>query len=116
MTNTPDPKPTKPTGDPARQPIAVDRLLITHTNPHGVKMPEGPEGRGEKMQHSLKSSTEGDIKTEIEFRPWMRAFRVKRTQRVTHTENGKEVATWKAMGKPFYIHETWAVWVPVEEG
>jgi hypothetical protein len=111
-----DTKPAqKPPTSPERQPIAIEKLLITHTNPHGVKLPKGLEGKGEEMRHSLAAGVEGDVKTEIDLLPWMQSFRVKRSQRRTHTDKGKEVETWQPMGKPFFVHVTWAVWVPAGE-
>jgi hypothetical protein len=97
----------KPSSPPDRQPIAVEKLLITHQNPHGVKLPDGIEGKGERMQHTLLAGEQGDVKTEIDFLPWVRAFRVKRSHRIGDA--------WKPMGKPFFIHETWVTWVPAGE-
>jgi hypothetical protein len=104
-----DKKPTE------RTPIRVAKIIITHPNPHGIAMPDGVNGDGEKQLSRLIAGIEAGKRTEIDFLPWMRAFRVKKSLRVTHTDNGKEVANWKPMGKPFYISEMWATWIPVEE-
>lgn len=99
-----------------RQPIAVEKLLITHANPHGVKLPHGDEGKSDKIQHHVKAGIEGEIKTEIDFLPWMQSFRVKRSKRHTRTgPDKKEIETWNPIGQPFYVPQTWAVWVPVGE-
>lgn len=105
--------PAKPT--PERQPIAIEKLLITHANPHGVKLPHGYDGRGEKMLHTVLAGVEGDVKTEIELLPWMASFRIKRSRKVTRTGKDQEVVTWEPMGRPFFIHQTWACWVPAGE-
>ena len=119
MSNAPATNTNEPKKQEQRQPIAIDKLLITHANPHGVKLPAGDEGKSEKIHHTVKAGMEGEIKTEIDLLPWMQAFRVKRSKRVTRTEkqNGKdvEVVTFKPIGQPFYIPMTWAVWVPVGE-
>ena len=105
--------------DEPRQPIAVEKLLITHANPHGVKLPDGLEGKGEKMRHTLSAGVEGDVMTKIDLLPWVHSFRVIRSNKVSRTEkqNGKdvEVVTWRPMGKPFFIHQTWCVWIPAEQ-
>ena len=115
----PESKQSKPPISPERQPIAIEKLLITHANPHGVKLPDGLEGKGEKMRHTLSAGVEGDVMTKIDLLPWVHSFRVIRSHKVTRTEkqNGKdvEVVTWKPMGKPFFIHQTWCVWVPASE-
>lgn len=118
MTQTPQEK-TKPTATGDRMPIRLDRFIITHANAYGATLPHGNDGKGEKMLTRLIAGEEGPIKTELELLPWMRAIRVKRSLRVTHTAvvQGKEteVVSWKPAGKPFFIPETWGVWVPADE-
>lgn len=100
----------------ARQPIAIERLFFNAPNPAGIKMPEGYEGKGEKIRHNLVAGVEGDVKTEIDFLPWLQAFRVKRSRKLTSTgADKKEVVTWKPMGGPFFIPQAVCVWVPVGE-
>lgn len=101
--------------DPSRTPIAIEKLLLTHTNPHGVKLPDGVEGQSEKMCHTLTAGVLGDVKIDIEHQPWRRVFRVVKWKKVTHTEGDKEVVDWKPMGKPFHIPDAWAVSVPAGE-
>jgi hypothetical protein len=110
------PAPNEPKKQEQRQPIAVERLLITHVNPAGVKLPSGDEGKSEKIHHTVKAGMEGDIKTAIDLMPWMQSFRVTRTKRVTRTgPNDKEIVEWKPIGQPFYVPQSWCAWVPVGE-
>ena len=95
----------------ARTPIPLSKLIITHANPHGVKIPKGYEGKSEEMRHSLLAGIEGDIKTEIDLLPWMHAYRITRTRRVIE----KDVIAWRLMGAPFFMPREWAVWIPIEE-
>ncbi|NUO54309.1 MAG: hypothetical protein HOV80_36150 [Polyangiaceae bacterium] len=90
-----------------RTPIEIELLLISHDNPHGVRLPT-PAG-GDKMEHKVVAGELGDIKTVIEFLPWMRRYRVTRYQK----EGANDKVTWKA-SKPFYIPETWCVHVEAE--
>lgn len=120
MTDTAQqPKPTtpqKPAGE--RTPIPIERLMFTSPNVHGVKLPDGQDGRGERIKPNLTAGMEGDVRTEIEHRPWMRVFRVTRSKRITRSgigKDAKEVVTWEPMGKAFHIPDNWAVSVPVEE-
>jgi hypothetical protein len=116
MSNAPAPNQHEQKKQEQRQPIAVERLLITHANPAGVKLPHGDEGKSEKISHTVKAGMEGDIKTEIDLLPGMQSFRVKRTKRVTRSgPNDKEIVEWKPIGQPFYIPQAWACWVPVGE-
>lgn len=115
MSNAPATNTNEPKKQEQRQPIAVEKLLITHSNPNGVNVPYG-EGNGAKIQHTIKAGIEGEVKTEIDLLPWMQAFRVKRSKRSTRTgPDKKEIETWNPMGKPFYLPMTWACWVPVGE-
>lgn len=106
----------KPAGD--RMPIPIERLMFTSPNVHGVKLPDGAEGKGERIKPNLIAGMDGDVKTEIEHRPWMRVFRVVRSKRVTRSgvgKDAKEVVTFEPMGKPFHIPDTWAVSIPAED-
>lgn len=107
-------KPARPQ-TPDRVPIVIEKLIITHSNPHGVKLPDGNAGQSEKMTHTVTAGDLGDVKVYIEHRPWMRVFRVTKQRRVVRTENEKEVTSWEPMGKPFHIPDTWAVSVPADE-
>jgi hypothetical protein len=106
----------KPTAE--RTPIAIDQLHFTTANPAGLKLPDGPEGKGEKVIARLFAGVYGDVKTEIEHRPWMRVFRVTRTKKVTRSgvgKDAKEIVEWVPLGKPFHIPDTCAVSVPTED-
>lgn len=99
-----------------RAPIPVDKLLFTAPNPHGIKLPDGPEGKGEKIYPNLVAGEHGDVRIEISHRPWLRVFRVVKTKKVTRTgTDAKEVVTWVPMGRPFNIPDNWAVSVSAEE-
>lgn len=111
--NTPDLK--KPPQSDTRTPIPLSKLIITHANPHGVKVPKGYEGKSEEMRHSLLAGIEGDVKTEIDLLPWMHAYRITRTRRIMREEKGKNVEGWTPMGAPFFMPREWAIWIPVEE-
>ena len=105
---------SKPRGE--RVPIAITKLLISHANPHGVKLPYGPNGENARIVHHVKSGVDGDVRTEIEWRPWMRMYRVTRMKKVTRTgKDGKEVLTWEPMGRPFLIPESWCCAILAEE-
>ena len=104
----------KPRGE--RVPIAITKLLISHANPNGVKIPYGPNGENDRIVHHVKTGEEGDVKTTIEWRPWMRMYRVVRMKKVTRTgKDGKEIVTWEPMGAAFGIPESWACPVFAEE-
>lgn len=92
-----------------RAAIPVSLLLIAHANPHGVRLPEG--NGTDRITHRVLAGTEGDIKTEIEFLPWMRRYRVTRFKR----EGAGKEETWPMFGKPFFIPETWAVHIEAEQ-
>jgi hypothetical protein len=113
------PVPTKdPKTSPERTPIRIDKLFFTAPNVHGIKLPDGPQGGSERIVPNLTAGEHGTVRIEIEHRPWMRVFRVTRTQKVTRSgvgKDAKEIETWEPMGKPFHIPDTWAVSVPVEE-
>jgi hypothetical protein len=99
-----------------RTPIQIARLLITAVNPSGVEVPHGPEGKSVKRAHTIQSGMEGDIKTEIDHRPWLRVFRVTKMKRTTRTgPSGKEIESYEPMGRPFHIPDSWAISEPVEE-
>lgn len=111
----PAPKQPKTPSEPARTPIRVDKLLIAHSNPNGIRLPDGSEGKSDKMQHTVEAGEKSDIKTEIDFRPWLRMYRVAKSRKVTRTVGDKEVASWAPMGKPFFIPEAWAVCVLADD-
>ena len=101
-----------------RTPIPIRRLMFASANPHGIPLPSGPDGRSEKISPNLHAGIHGDVKTEIEHRPWMRVFRVTRSKRVSRSGTGKdakEIVTWEPMGDPFHISDTLAVSVPADE-
>lgn len=101
--------------DPSRTPIAIEKLFLTHTNPHGPNLPDGNDGQSAKPQHTLTAGVLGDVKIEIDHRPWMRVFRVTKWKKTTRTVGDKEVVDWRPMGKPFHIPDAWAVSVPAGE-
>lgn len=104
----------RPQGE--RTPIPIARLLITAVNPSGVEVPHGPEGKSVTRRHTIQNGIEGDVKTEIDHRPWLRVFRVTRMKRTTRSgPNGKEIENWEPMGRPFHIPDSWAISEPVEE-
>lgn len=112
MTERMDSKP-KQQGD--RTPIRIEKLLIAHANAHGVNLPDGIDGKSQRLNHTVKAGIEGDVKTDIEHRPWLRVFRVTKTKRVTRTEGKQEVESWVPMGRPFHLPDTWAVSVPGDD-
>lgn len=98
--------------------IPVKFLLIVSDNPSGIRIPINKDGRpSEKLEHKLIAGEDADglVKTEIEWRPWMRHHRVVRSRKVDRSEAGKKVSAWERVGDPFYIHETMAVPTFVEE-
>src|SRR3990167_10114207 len=105
----PSRKEQKPPADQSRKPIPIERLVFTSPNPHGVKLPDGLDGRGERILPNLTAGDHGGVKIEIEWRPWVRVFRVTRSKKVTHTGKDGEIVTFEAMGKPFHVPDTWAV-------
>jgi hypothetical protein len=111
------PKPQQPRPQTERSPIPIERLLITVMNPSGVELPHGNDGKSVRRVHTVIAGTEGDIKTEIEHRPWMRVFRVTKLKRVSRTDEKakKEVVEFVPMGRPFHIPDSWAVSVPTED-
>lgn len=91
------------------EPIRVARLLLQHTNPHGVRLPfPGRDGGPESQLHSIEACDKPDVKVEIEFRPWMRHHRVVRTELDIKTKQPKVTHS-------FFVHETWCSWVPLAE-
>lgn len=107
----------KPTTKPPaeRTPIPIDKLIFT--NIAGIKLPDGPEGKNERIMPNLTAGIHGEVKTEIEHRPWLRVFHVTKSKRVTRTggKDGKEIVSWEPMGKAFRIPDTCAVSVPAED-
>jgi hypothetical protein len=119
MTETMTPPKTKtPERVPVeRAPIQIERLQFTTANPHGLSVPYGPDGKSEKIVPNLTAGESGDVRTEIEHRPWMRVFRVTRLKKVTRTDEKtkQEVVSWVPMGKPFHIPDIVAVSTPVDD-
>lgn len=120
MTETMTPPPQKlKTAQPGveRVPIPIERLIFNTSNPAGLKLPDGPEGKGERIVHNVVAGELGDIRTEIDHRPWLRVFRVTKLKKVTRTDEKtkKEVANWVPMGRPFHIPDCSAVSIPVED-
>jgi hypothetical protein len=121
MTETVKPEP-KQQKQPDRTPIKIKRLLFKADKPtmHGIRVPGGPDGKGEDYRHDLLAGVSGSDKIEIDFRPWLRSFRIARYRKQTRTAIGKdgkgyEAEDWLPAGEPFYVPESWAVWVPVED-
>jgi hypothetical protein len=100
------PKTKQPPGE--RTPIMIELLLIAHDNPNGVRIPK-PGGSGDKLTHTLSAGEQGDVRTEIEFLPWMRRYRVTYFQK----KGANDKITWEA-NKPFYIPETWCVHIEAD--
>lgn len=90
-----------------RTPIRIEKLLFTSANAYGVKLPDGTDGRNERIVPFITAGVQGDIKVEIEWRPWLRMFRV--------TKSRKGSDGWLPMGRPFMIPEAWAVSVVAED-
>lgn len=125
MTETMKPEPTtpretKPKAQPAervqpdRTPIRIKRLMLWSDKPTmmGVRIPQGPESRGEEQRHDLLAGIQGQDKVEILHLPWMRVFRVARWRRHTSTGPKGEIESWEPFGDPFHIPDTWAVSIP----
>lgn len=100
--------------------IRVAQLLIAGANPQGIRVPHGDargNGGHNHMAHTIVSGIHGDLKTEIEYRPWMRHFRVTCSRKHTQQEvkNEPEVVSWKPE-RPYFIHEAHiGSWMPVED-
>ena len=108
----PLPKQPAPKQDRERTPIPVEKLLFVSANPHGIKLPDGMDGRNERILPNLISGVQGSVKIEIDWRPWLRAYRVVKSNRVSRSGTGKdakEIVTWERMGRPFVIPESLAV-------
>lgn len=105
----------KPQGE--RVPIRIKRLMLWSDKPTmmGIRIPQGTESKGEEQKHDLLAGIQGNDKTEIEHRPWMRVFRVTRWRRQTSTGPKGEIETWVPWGDPFHIPDVWAVSIPEEE-
>ncbi len=107
---------SKPQAPPDRTPIRIEKLIFTSPNPHGVNLPNGADGKGTHVQPNIVAGVHGSVKIEIEHRPWMRVFRVTRSQRVTRTgADNKEIESWRPMGASFHIPEAWAISVVAED-
>lgn len=95
--------------------IPVEKLIFQHANPNGIHVLIGVSEKSEKQMPRLLAGTEGGIKTEIDYMPRVRSYRVKRWHQVTRTvkENGKEIeATINEPLKTYFIPEALAVWIP----
>jgi len=118
MTQTPAEKTeTKKTAHAANGEIIipVEKLIFQHANPHGVHVLIGTSEKSEKQMPRLLACTEGGIKTEIDYMPRIRSYRVKRWHLVTKTvkENGKDKeVTISEPLKTYFIPEALAVWIP----
>lgn len=110
-TKQPPPAPKQP----ERTPRIIERLIFISPNPAGVKLPDGPDGKGERIIPFLNAGENGGVKIEIEHRPWLRRFFVTKSKKVSRTDKGIEVVSWEPMGKRFDIPDDWAVAVPVDE-
>lgn len=115
----PAPQPKQAAGkQPAeRTPIPIEKLLFSVANPHGLKLPDGMDGKNERILPNLTAGIHGEVKIEIDWRPWLRAFRVVKSKRVSRSGTGtaKEVVTWEPMGRPFVIPENLAVAILAED-
>lgn len=109
----PDNQKPKQGGD--RAPIRIAKLIVAHANPNGVQIPDGLDGKGLKQAHTLEGGVHGELKLEIEHRPWMRVFRITKCRRITNTVDGKPVESWIPMGRPYHLPDTWAVSVPMDD-
>lgn len=100
-----------------RAPIRIDRLMFWSDKPTmmGIRIPQGTESKGEEQRHDLLAGTHGGEKVEIDYRPWLRAFRIARFRRQTSTGPNGEIESWIPWGKPFFVPESWAVWIASEE-
>jgi hypothetical protein len=108
-------QPTKPQGD--RNPIRIERLMFHSDKPTmmGIRIPQGPESRGEEQRHDLLAGIHGQDRIDIDHRPWLRVFRITRWRRHTRTGPKGEIESWLPYGKPFHVPESWAVSVPADE-
>lgn len=117
MSNEPaqQPKQQRQQGD--RTPIKIERLMFHSDKPTmmGVRIPQGPESKGEEQCHNLLAGVAGQDKIEIDYRPWLRAFRIARFRKQTSTGPTGEIEKWEPWGKPFCVPESWAVWIPSED-
>lgn len=90
-----------------RTPIPIKWLIISQANPNGVMLPK--PGGGLKQDHQVTAGDHGDMKTEIDWMPWLRRYRV-----VRYTKEGaNDKVTWKAHD-PFFIPESWCVHVEAD--
>ena len=105
----------RPSGD--RQPIKIDRLMFHCDKPTmmGIRIPQGNESKGEEQRHDILAGIHGQDKVMIWHLPWIRVFRVARFRRQTSTGPDGEIESWVPWGKPFHVHESWAVSIPTED-
>lgn len=110
--NAPKPTAPAPKQTAERTPIPIEKLLFSGANPHGIKLPDGMEGRNERITPNLVAGIHGEVRIEIEWRPWLRSFYVVRSKRVGRSGAGKdakEIVSWEPMGRQFRIPDDWAV-------
>ena len=110
MTN-PATKPTTTTEEtPAKQapktgeriPIAIKELHVSTGNPHGATLPvPGRDGGLSHVAHRVIAGVMDGVKTEIDWRPWMRMYVVS----VSRNNEAPRV---------FTMPETWACAVPLD--
>lgn len=101
-----------------RTPIRIEKLLFTSHNPNGIKIPDGDKGTNERFAPFLIAGENSGTKYDIEWRPWMRMYRVVKSKKISRSGQGKdakEVLTWEMVGKPFLIPEALAVAVLAED-
>lgn len=98
-----------------RVPIRVARLIVTHANPNGVRLPIPGlrTGGREHMGNTLDAGPQGeDFRIEIDYRPWLHCFRILRFAKDKEQKSGGDIA-WK-MTHEFYMPREWAIWSPAE--
>lgn len=107
----------KPQRQADRTPIKIKRLMFHSDKPTmmGIRVPQGPESKSEEQRHDMLAGIHGQDKIEIDYRPWLRAFRIARFRKQTSTGPSGEIESWTQYGDPFFVSDTWAVWVPVED-
>jgi hypothetical protein len=99
--------------EPKRTPIPIARLVVFE--PKGIQLPYGPTGDNVQLTSILKSGLAGNIRCEITYRPWMRAFCVVYSNKVERSEKGKTVEAYEPRGKPLFVPESVCAWVPEGE-
>lgn len=105
---TPQKRPTSA----GQTPIPIERLVFSMANPHGANLPWGPTGENVQPTSILKAGISGNMRIEIDWQPWMRRYRVTRSN-MKVDEKGKK--TFEPIGKSFFVPETWATHVEAEQ-